>query len=106
MLQHYRQRCALWYHLAHTARETVETEMVLAIADLITARLTCHHALSSMRASRKTHAKVDFETLMNVSMRVRELCWVKPAMDPTTIRHDLPHYGYLDDAYGRRAGSI
>ncbi|HRT92745.1 MAG TPA: DegT/DnrJ/EryC1/StrS family aminotransferase, partial [Anaerolineaceae bacterium] len=82
-----------------TQRGFVETEMV-AIANLITEllRATTPYLLCA-QVGKKTHAKVDFETLMNVSMRVRELADSKPAMDPTTVRHGLPHYVYLDDAY-------
>lgn len=82
-----------------TQRGFVETEMV-AIANLITEllRATTPYLLCA-QVGKKTHAKVDFETLMNVSMRVRELADSKPAMDPTTVRHGLPHYVYLDDEY-------
>jgi len=48
---------------------------------------------------KKTRAKVEFKTLADVSMRVRDLADSKPSMDHSAKRENLPHYAFLDDQY-------
>ena len=82
-----------------TQRGFVESDFE-EIADQITTLL---HAttpyLLCAQTGKKVNAKVDFETMMKVNMRVRDLTDSKYCMECVPKPERLPHYAYLDDEY-------
>jgi glycine hydroxymethyltransferase len=72
------------------------------IADLLHA--TIPYQVCS-KIGKKTRAKVDFETLESVKLRVRDLAQSKSSGNEVTALHGYPHFFYVDDKFeGQEAG--
>ncbi len=87
-----------------TQRGITETESK-EIANLITELLRATTPyIMCMRPTKKVHAKVDFETLTSVSIKVRELAECQFCHDAYQKPHSIPHHFYIDSkpeaAYG------
>lgn len=80
-----------------TQRGFVEADMVTIgniIADILHATVAYQ---TFARVGGKTRAKIDFKTLEEAKIKVRDLAESKRSADPLKIKHGYPHYYYLDD---------
>ena len=82
-----------------TQRGFVESDLETIAEQITTLFRGTSPYLMCAQNGKKTRAKVNFETLMKVSMAIRDLADSKPSMDHSPKRESLPHYAYLDDQY-------